>query len=46
LAAEHVEAGDTSDARLLRPLRQGTSVGGARLRLIEVNCAGNLIPGR
>jgi serine/threonine-protein kinase HipA len=30
LAAEHVEAGDTSDARLLRLLRQGTSVGGAR----------------
>jgi serine/threonine-protein kinase HipA len=30
LAAEHVEEGDTSDARLLRLLRQGTSVGGAR----------------
>ncbi|MDA0323822.1 MAG: HipA domain-containing protein [Verrucomicrobia bacterium] len=30
LAAEHLEAGDTSDARLLRLLRQGTSIGGAR----------------
>ena len=40
LAAEHVQDGDTSDVRLLRLLRQGTSVGGARPKCtVELNGA-------